>query len=101
MCLYGCILVGEDDMEMTNKEVVRKLEAYFIGQDAKVIAKLCANAFIDINRFLNFDELSKAEQDLLIMRTRANCASVAHFVTNDDVEIEIVPVSMDSWEKDE
>jgi hypothetical protein len=56
---------------MTNQDVMNKLEEYFNTQDPKKVARLAASMSIDLNRFLNFDELDKNEQDNLVFRVIA------------------------------
>lgn len=57
---------------MTNKEVVDKLQSYYLTQDTVTIARLCANYAIDINRFYNFEHLSIEEKFKLIQITKYN-----------------------------
>lgn len=54
---------------MTNKQVIEKLQKYFLEQDRETVARGYANALIDINRYLNIDKLPNDEKDHLIMRS--------------------------------
>lgn len=58
--------------EMTNKEFSFKFQKYLLTQPPEVVAQICANAFIDLNRFLNIDSLHPEEARKLIVRANAN-----------------------------
>lgn len=57
---------------MNNKEVVDKLQEYYLTQDIQTVTRLCANFAIDINRFYYFEKLSIEEKFNLIQRTKHN-----------------------------
>lgn len=83
---------------MTNKEVVEKLEAYFNAQDPKVVAQAAAGMSIDLNRFLNFDQLDKDEQEDLIRRTREWSKSTGDIANGTDTSFLIVRSHLDETE---
>ncbi len=66
-------------MNKTNKELINELEAYFITQDQKVIARTLASMMIDIHRFMNLDQLQENEFTNLIIRSKANSDSLMRF----------------------
>ena len=53
---------------MTNKELIEKLQAYFLKQDPKVVTRILANMFIDVNRVFHYDSLS--DQELISLHSR-------------------------------
>ena len=59
-------------MNKTNKELINELEAYFLTQDSKVIARTLAAMMIDIHRLMNMDTLGKNEKHNLITRSYFN-----------------------------
>ncbi len=65
---------------MTNKEVVDKLQKYFLEQDPKDMARLCANFFLDLNRFYIFDTLNDLEKYHLQWRNKKNMHEVYKFL---------------------
>ena len=67
---------------ITNKEIMDKLQAYFITQDPKVVAKVLASWMIDFNRFMNIETLPEEERDNLIKRMVLNHQELIDFIMN-------------------
>jgi hypothetical protein len=65
---------------MENKEVINKLREYFLRNDPEKVAHLCANFMIDLNRFLNINNLSQEERVRLIDRTILNMDQLRDFM---------------------
>lgn len=81
---------------MTNKEVIDKLVIYFLQQDPQLVARMCANLFVDVNRFFNIDQLSVGERDHLRLRTQANIDVINDYLVTgymDDLKIFNMPYS--------
>lgn len=92
----------EYKMYETNKEVLETLESFLMTQSHEVVVKLAANAFIDLNRFLNFEELPKDEQQNLMYRTAANIKEIYYILSLDKEKrsnIEIVSVATELKEE--
>lgn len=79
----------------TNKEVIDKLQKYFLTQDILLVTRGYANAIIDLNRFMNFDELSDEEQSRLLERIEFNMAEVVKLIENNDTS----DLHLFKWEK--
>jgi hypothetical protein len=81
---------------MDNKDVVNKLVTYYLNQsDTKLLARVCANFAIDLNRFLHFDELTEEEKSHLLRRTQSNMSQIYDFIrTGCTGEIEIIDASL-------
>lgn len=67
---------------MTNKELIDKLYEYFLTQDPKVIARMCANLQIDLLRFLRIDKLPDDEAYHLIDRISILREEIDDFIKN-------------------
>ena len=67
---------------MTNEEVIDKLQAYFLTQDPKVVARLCGNCIVDINRFLNLSIIPHKEAINLLNRWKENIEDVQEFLVS-------------------
>lgn len=65
---------------MTNKEAIEKLTEYFLTQDPRDVAELCASKIIDINKLVNIDKLTFAQQEHLIFRIDANWKEECDFL---------------------
>lgn len=65
---------------MDNKEVSKLLQEYFLKQDPKLIARACANFILDLNRFINFKNISVEERSSLVERTKLNMKEVYNFL---------------------
>lgn len=57
---------------MTNKEAIGILKEYFLKNDPKEVAQLCAGLVVDLNRFSNFVQLSEKSALELMERTAMN-----------------------------
>ena len=68
---------------MTNKEMIDKLQEYFLKQDPSVVARMTANLLLDIIRFLTIEILTEDQAENLIYRSRYNASQVYH-VLNDE-----------------
>jgi hypothetical protein len=59
---------GNEKGLMDNKEVMDRLQEYYLTQDPKVVALCLASAMIDINRIYNLNDLPQAESESLRVR---------------------------------
>ena len=66
----------------TNKEVIEELKSYLMTQSPEDVARMAANLFIDLNRFLYFEELSEDERVSLIHRTSLNIKETLYLLSN-------------------
>ncbi len=64
----------------TNKEVIDDLQAYFLKQDPKDIARTLAGLMIDFQRFVNYENLGKNEQECLLFRMQKNVEELQRFI---------------------
>jgi len=67
---------------LTNKEVVEKLETYFLEQDHKVVCRLLANMRIDIHRFNYLDQFSNDELISFLRCQEMNKRELEDFIKN-------------------
>lgn len=65
---------------MTNKEVVLKLQKYLLTQDPEKVTRLCANFFLDLNRFFTYNTLNDFEKSHLQWRNELNMKEVYKFL---------------------
>jgi hypothetical protein len=75
---------------MNNKEVIDILQKYFLKQEHELVTKMLANCIVDLNRFLNFQDLSILEADHLIKRTKNNMKEIVACIkdnTNNDLQL--------------
>ncbi len=72
---------------MTNKEVVDKLQLYYLTQDPKMVARICANFALDLNRFLNIDDLDDDEKEDFLRRISFNVGEIYKFVRGEDLDL--------------
>ena len=70
---------------MQNKEVSKILQNYFMNQTHEKLSKACALLFIDLNRFLNINNIPKREADFLVKRTRLNIDALQSILNGEDV----------------
>jgi len=85
---------------VTNKSIAGLLTNYFKKQDPSTVAHLCASMIIDINRFMNIDDLSPRERESLMERSKENikivdiCESmidgIKSFTNIDDSSLEVI-----------
>lgn len=66
----------------TNKEVIDKLQDYFMKQDIKLVCRALAGTMIDINRIMNIEYLPQEEYLLLIARLMANNTQLMKFIND-------------------
>lgn len=67
-------------MEVSNKELIDKLQAYFLEQDPKDIARGLANMMIDIHRIVTYENLSEDQKNSLKFRMAANTEELKEFI---------------------
>ncbi len=67
---------------VSNKEVIHKLQQYFLQQDPAIVARLLAATMIDLHRFNNLDSLDNEETDSLFRRSALNSLQLIEFVKN-------------------
>ncbi len=66
----------------TNKEVIDKLQEYFLTQDPKVVCRMLANMMIDIRRMYWSQNLPKDELERFFERTKKNSEQLKDFIEN-------------------
>ncbi len=71
---------------MTNKELIDKLQAYFLKQDPKVVTRILANMYIDINRVFNVEQLPDQELISLQSRMELNHNELQKFALDENPE---------------
>jgi hypothetical protein len=78
---------------MTNKEVVDRLQKFYLEQvEHKIVAEMLANSIVDFNRFLHLHELPEEEQQSLIFRIKANIESLYPVIEGEDIEIKTMTI---------
>jgi len=68
---------------MNYKEVISKLQKYFLKQDRKTLARLCAIFAADLDKFINIADLSKQERDIFLERVYLNKKEISRFIKGD------------------
>jgi hypothetical protein len=69
-------------MMTTNKEVIEKLESYFLEQDHKAVCRLLANMMIDMHRMSHIKKLPVDELIGLLRRQEFNKIELEYFIKN-------------------
>ena len=72
---------------MTNKEVIDKLQAFYLTQDPEKVARICANFAVDLNRFLHVDDLDDDEKEDFLGRIAFNVGEIYKFSRGEDLDI--------------
>jgi hypothetical protein len=67
---------------MDNKEVMDRLQAYYLTQDPSVVARALASILIDMNRLKHFGELADKEAQCLEIRLNLMMDELQDFVKN-------------------
>jgi hypothetical protein len=67
---------------MNNKDVIDKLQAYFLQQDPQVLTRLTANMMVDFHRLYSIESLPFEEVECLFQRIERNALSLRDFVEN-------------------
>jgi len=67
-------------MTITHKEIIAGLVEYYLSQDPKMVARLCANFYIDICRMMEFSELDIESQASLQTRLLHNRKNLMKFI---------------------
>lgn len=67
-------------MMSTNKEIIDRLQEYFLTQDAQIVARSLAGLMIDLNRMMIFSSLSNMERVNLMDRMEINRRSLIKFI---------------------
>lgn len=67
---------------MTNKELLDKLQEYYLTQDPKTVARCLANCMLDIMRTFCFLELHPDERRSLVERNFQNNRQLQQFIKN-------------------
>lgn len=65
---------------MENKEVIDKLQAYFLEQDHELIARMAAALLVDLHRMATFGLLPEDERQSLVERVRKNSIELEAFI---------------------
>jgi hypothetical protein len=68
---------------MMNKELMDKLQDYFLTQDQKTVCRLAASLMIDLNRILYATALPAKELDCLVFRVRHMIEELRNFADHD------------------
>ena len=66
----------------TNKEVIDKLQEYFLTQDPKVVCRILANIMIDVRRIHWSHNLPEDELERLVERIKKNSEQLKDFIEN-------------------
>lgn len=72
---------------MKNKELIDRLQAYFLTQDPNVVARILANYMIDMHRLCCVWEIPEEEQENLACRMSINSEKLQDFAKNGHVAI--------------
>jgi hypothetical protein len=67
---------------MNNKEIIDKLQAYYLTQDPALIARLCACFMIDMNRLITMADLPERELECLLARIKMHSEDLWDFIRN-------------------
>lgn len=84
---------------ITNKEVIDKLQQYYMSSDPAIVARALANAVIDMNRIYNIESIQEGEYECLLYRIEMNAKSVQKFVADGCVDPE--PLCLNILNSDE
>jgi hypothetical protein len=80
-----------------NKNMIEKLQKYFMKQDKSILARLLANQMIDIYRVYIFDSLSSEGRKCLLKRIELNCEALENFVKDEyEKPLTFGPLDMES-----
>lgn len=71
---------------MTNKELIDKLEAYFLNQEPATVCRVLANMMIDMNRMCNISKLPMHERLSLFERCKLNDQQLSQFATSEQYD---------------
>ena len=71
-------------MDISNKEIIEKLIAYYKKQDVDIIYRVLANCMIDFNRLDTIDKLPIEEKTMLQLRIKLNAQELRKFVKEGD-----------------
>lgn len=85
-------------MNPTNKEVIDRLQEYFLNQDPKIVARLAGSLMIDLNRIVCASSMKEEELECLIYRMGQMRDELIKFIKNGptgDIRIEIM--NSDEW----
>lgn len=74
---------------MKNKEVMDRLQKYFMSQKPESVARICASMMIDLNRFYVKDFLSDDEYGHLLERTRHLTQELKKFIDGKETDEEL------------
>lgn len=85
----------EKPMSITNKEIIDKLQAYYLKQDPKEVARVLAALTIDISRFATFNDLDDEAKASLIYRTNLNHNQLVKFIKDGDEK----PMKYTKWDE--
>lgn len=65
---------------ITNYDAIEAFKKFLLTQNPEVVAHVCANFAVDLNRFLHINELDEDEAKDLIDRTTKTCSDLLHYV---------------------
>lgn len=68
---------------MNNKDLIDKLQDYFLTQDPKIVTRILANCMVDFHRLYTIEHLPFEEVDCLFKRIEENAISLRKFAEND------------------
>jgi hypothetical protein len=69
-------------MDLTNKEVIERLKAYFMEQEQEDICFMLASLMVDMHRVKHYQFLDEDEKASFMIRMEANDASLMDFLKN-------------------
>lgn len=65
---------------ITNYDAIEVFKKFLLTQNPEVVADVCANFAIDLNRFLHINELDEEVAKDLIDRTTKTCSDLRHYL---------------------
>lgn len=77
---------------MKNKQIMDRLEEYFLTQDPKIVARMCASHLVDLNRYYRLEELPYDEAVCLMQRMEMNMEQLYKFIkdgADGDIKIQL------------
>ena len=84
---------------MTNKELMKRLTAYFLTQDPKTVARLLANAFLDFHRINTLDSLPTKETECLLKRIELNSKNLQRFARGEGMNEDLKAILVSDAEE--
>lgn len=81
---------------ISNKDLMTKLQEFYLTQPPEIIALVAASLMIDINRFYHIEHLPEKQLECLFIRTKKNVEELEDFIKNGPSKgIEIMKMNSD------